>query len=255
VQLDSLDMKYTSDKALASRVVAVAEGEKGKYAELSRLGFVVGRIHQTEAGTFDRVKALVKGSGPLDMRKGVLDTVVTFNDSDPAVFDFVRELTKDADKDLSRAAIYGLKYASKRAADACKAFADGLALPNVATAAAVLIAEEGHNGGVTCDAQIDALLSDAQKRAKAGTIDDTAWPTALGYVAKNSKATDAQKKQALAVAKMIVENAKNNGYARASALGMVGDADAKAAKGYANKFLKDKDSSVASRAKSIHEKK
>lgn len=244
---------YQKDKALAERVLTAAESEKSKTVARS-LGSAAGRIKLPEVGLADRAKALGKSPTMKETRLGFFDSVQYSNSE--AFYAYTTEMAKtETDKDVRKAAMssFWTGTPSSKNAEVCQLWLDLSHDDNedFAAHAAYFAAFYPHSGG--CKAQWDTLLGDVEKRAKAGTAKAYDWAAAIYYLYGQNAATPAQKKRAMAAAKLIVENKANGGSSRARALELVGDKDP-GAKAYLAKFTNDPDFSVKSRANDLLKK-
>jgi hypothetical protein len=244
---------FRTDKALAERIVKVAEGEKSKVVA-QELGGVVGGIKHAETGLGDRIKAMAKGHEVQQMRTSLLARMLFSNGA--LLYDFVKDIAaNDKDTVVRKAAMSAFWTGTPpdKAADSCKmwlGFVDDPA-DDVSGEAAYLCAFYPQNSG--CKAEWDPLLDKIETRAKEGTVKSTQLASALFYLYKQPAASDAQKKRALAVARKIAEEKKNNGMARGRALELVAEKDPEGKK-ILEKLKDDEDVFVKARAKDLVER-
>jgi hypothetical protein len=244
---------FRTDKQLAQRIVTVAEGEKAK-AVAQELGGVVGGIKHAETGLGDRIKAMATGHSIQQMRTSLLARMLFSNGE--SLYDFVKDIaTNDKDTVVRKAAISAFWTGTPptKAADTCKMWLGFMDDPadDVAGEAAYLCAFYPQNGG--CKGEWDAVMDRVEKRAKAGTIKSTQMASAMTYMHRQAGASDAQKKRALTVAKLIAENTANHGMARGRALEFVAEKDPDAKK-FLEKLKDDADPFVKARAKDLAER-
>lgn len=244
---------FRTDKLLAERIVKVAEGEKAK-AVAQELGGVAGSIKHAETGLGERIKTMAKTHEVQQMRTSILARMLFSNGE--SLYDFVKDIaTNDKDMIVRRAAISAFWTGTPppRAADTCKMWLGFMDDPvdEVAGEAAYLCAFYPQNGG--CKAEWDAVLDNIEKRAKAGTIKSTQMASALSYLHKQAGASEAQKKRALTIARVVAENTANNTMARGRALEFVAEKDPDAKK-LLEKLKDDKDAFVKARAKELYER-
>jgi hypothetical protein len=246
--------KYQTDKALAERVMAVAEGEKAKSVARS-VGSVAGRIKMKGVGLVDRGKALFKSPTPKDTRLGFIGSAQFANSDD--FYELTKELAKsDPDTEIRDAAMsaYWTGTPSAKNAEVCALWLElshDEKNEEFAAHAAYFAAFYPHNSG--CKAEWDTMLGDIEKRAKAGTAKSSYWGSALYYLHGQSAASAAQKKRAIAIAKTMAGNKSNSANARVRALELVGEKDP-GGKAFVNKFVNDPDSYVKSRAAELVKK-
>lgn len=244
---------FRTDKQLAERIVTVAEGEKAKVVA-QELGGVVGGIKHAETGLGERIKVMAKGHPVQQMRTGLLARMLFSNGE--TLYDFVKDIaTNDKDTMVRKAAISAFWTGTPptRAADTCKMWLGFMDDPadDVAGEAAYLCSFYPQNGG--CKAEWDAVIDKVEKRAKEGTIKSTQMASAMSYLYRQSGASDAQKKRALATARLIAENTANHGMARGRALELLAEKDPDAKK-VLEKFKDDPDAFVKARAKNLAER-
>ncbi|MDI3292071.1 hypothetical protein [Polyangium sp. 15x6] len=244
---------FRNDKALATRIVVVAEGETSKTVA-QELGGVVGGIKHADTGLGERIQVMAKGHAVQQMRTSLLARMLFSNGE--TLYEFVKDIaTNDKDAVVRKAAMSAFWTGTppSRAADSCKmwlGFVDDAA-DDVSGEAAYLTAFYPQGGG--CKAEWDPLLDKIEKRAKDGTIKSTQMASALFYLHRQTGASDAQKKRALAVARMIVENGKNSGMARGRALELVAEKDPDGKK-LLQSMQEDPDVFVKRRAKDLADK-
>lgn len=244
---------FRTEKALAERIVTVAEGEKSKVVA-QELGGVVGGIKHAETGLGDRIKAMAKGHEVQQMRTSLLSRMLFSNGE--LLYDFVKDIAaNDKDTIVRKAAMSAFWTGTppNKAADSCKmwlGFVDDAA-DDVSGEAAYLCSFYPQNGG--CKAEWDPLLDKIEKRAKEGTVKSTQLASALFYLHKQPGASEAQKKRALAVARQIAGEKKNSGMARAKALELVAEKDPDGKK-ILEKMKDDEDVFVKARAKDLVER-
>ncbi len=244
---------FRNDKALAERILQVAEAEPSKTVA-QELGGVVGGIKHADTGLGDRIKAMAKGHPLQQMRTSLLARMLFSNGE--TLYAFVKDIaTNDKDAVVRKAAMSAFWTGTPptRAADSCAmwlGFVDDAA-EDVAGEAAYLCSFYPQGGG--CKAEWDPLLDKIEKRAKAGTIKSTQMASALFYLHRQPGASDAQKKRALAVARGILENKANGGMARGRALELVAEKDPDAKKLLAS-LQEDPDVFVKRRAKDLADK-
>ncbi|MRG93112.1 hypothetical protein [Polyangium spumosum] len=245
---------FRTDKALAERIVVVAEGEKSKTVA-QELGGVVGGIKHADTGLGDRIKKMAKEHAVQQMRTSLLARMLFSNGE--TLYDFVKDIaTNDKDTIVRKAAMSAFWTGTppNRAADSCKmwlAFVDDPA-DDVSGEAAYLTAFYPQGGG--CKAEWDPLLDKIEKRAKEGTVKSTQMSSALFYLHRHAGSSDAQKKRALVVARAIVENKANVGMARGRALELVAEKDPDAKKLLEKLQQEDTDVFVKRRAKDLVDK-
>jgi len=244
---------YKTDKALAERIVTVAEGEAQKTVA-QELGGVVGGIKHADTGLGERIKAMAKSHAIQQMRTSMLSRMLFTNGE--TLYDFVKDIaTNDKDAVVRKAAMSAFWTGTppSKAADSCAmwlGFVDD-SIDEVAGEASYLCAFYPQGGG--CKTEWDPLLDKIEKRAKEGTIKSTQMASALFYLHRQAGASDAQKKRTLAVARQLVENKSNSGMARGRALELLAEKDPDAAK-LLTKLKDDSDVFVQRRAKDLEAK-
>ncbi|MFO0762136.1 MAG: hypothetical protein U0359_37200 [Byssovorax sp.] len=234
---------YRSDRALAERVVAVAENEK-EPSLTGIIGFLAGEILVDQTGLLDRIRGLLKNAdGSDDLKIGVISILLQANRDSAPVFDLTREVSNEASTGTVRStalsafsAVYDL-----RPDDVCKLWvqnrenADEIIAAGAAARLTTGATWVGYSGLVwsststytvtenRCAAEVEPTLNVIEARAKAGKIAHSNWIFALRGVLRDDlkKTPPAQKKRALALAKLIAETRTNNGGARGTALRLI----------------------------------
>jgi len=241
---------FRSDKALAERIVVVAEGETSKTVA-QELGGVVGGIKHADTGLGDRIKGMAKGHAVQQMRTSLLARMLFSNGE--TLYEFMKDIAaNDKDSVVRKAAMSAFWTGTPptRASESCKmwlGFVDDPA-DDVAGEAAYLCSFYPQGGG--CKEEWDPLLDKIEKRAKEGTIKSTQMSSALFYLHRQAGASDAQKKRALVVARLILDNKANAGMARGRALELIAEKDPDAKKVLEN-AQNDADVFVKRRAKDL----
>lgn len=244
---------YRTDKALAERIVKVAEGEKSKVVA-QELGGVVGGIKHAETGLGEKIKAMAKGHELQQLRTSLLARMLFANGE--TLYDFVKDIAaNDKDTVVRKAAMSAFWTGTppNKIADSCAMWLGFVDDPveDVAGEAAYLCSFYPQGGG--CKSQWDALLDKVEKRAKDGSIKSTQLAAALAYLYKQPGISDAQKKRALGIARQMTENKDNAGMVRGRALELLAEKDPDAAK-ILEKLKDDNDVFVKSRAKDLMER-
>lgn len=252
-RLVSNGQAYTGDKALAERVLLAAERETSVTVG-REIGRAAGRIRVKETDTKERLEKLAKGHKLPELRKGVVSKMLFNNKSE--FFDVVAEMAKtEKHKGVRMAAVsaFWVGTPQGREKDTCKLWLGEVKDPKEAVSgeAAYLAAFFTMGGG--CSEHWDELLTRIEGWAKDGKLTESRFASALNYLHKQKTASDAQKKKALAVAKILIENTTNGGAARGRALQFVGEADPGGA-AYAKKYVDDKQFFVKSTAKRVIDK-
>jgi len=247
---------YRKDKALATRVVDAADKETSKVV-ISPLGRAVGGIDLASVGLIPRVQGLLESHSNADMREALASGTLFTNRDAPGVYDlFVKLARTDKDPKVRKAAAAAFWTGTPNGKhdEVCRLWLElaGDKDADLAGHSAYHCAFTSLNGG--CTGQWDALLSLIERQAKGGTVRSSFTAAALRYFYDQKKASAAQKKRALAIAKQLVENTGNDASARSTALELVGKQDP-GGKAYAAKFENDKEFFVKSAAKRIREGK
>ncbi len=246
---------YRQDAAMAKRVLAAGRAEKDSTVA-RKLGDAIGRIDVAKSGTGDEIKKMLAESSSTTLRQGIVEGVLFTNRSEGGFYDLLAKMARtEKDKTVRKSAASAFWVGgSERRDDTCKLWlelADD-ADDDLAGNSAYHASWWSSGGG--CTGQWDALLGVIEKRAKAGKVKSTFMTSALGWLQKQGKATDAQKKRALAVARTIVETASNDKMARGDSLRVIGEHDPEAKK-YAARFESDPEFFVKSAAQRIKEGK
>lgn len=254
--LSRMGQKYRTDKAMAEKVVAAADKATDKQL-VAALGKAVGNIDLQKTGLADRVKKMLESHSNVELRRTLAGNTLFRNRDVPGMFDLFVKLAK-SDKDAkvrkAAAAAFWTGTPTGKNEEVCKLWLE-LADDkdhDLAGHSAYHAAFTSSGGG--CTGQWDDLLSLIEKKAKAGEVKSSFMASALKYFYGQKKASDAQKKRALAIAKELVKNEKNDASSRASALEFVGKEDPQG-KAFAAKYENDKEFFVKNAAKRIKEGK
>jgi hypothetical protein len=248
--------KYRADTAMATKVVDAADKATDKQL-VSALGRAVGNIDLKKTGLVARVMKMIEGHANAALRQTLAGNTLFRNRDVPGMFELFVKLAK-TDKDnkvrKAAAAAFWTGTPTGKNEDVCKLWLElaNDADQDLAGHSAYHCAFTSSGGG--CTGQWDDLLSLIEKKAKAGEVKSSFMASALKYFYGQKKATDAQKKRALAIAKELVKNEKNDGSSRSSALDFIGKEDA-GGKAFAAKYENDKEFFVKNAAKRIKEGK
>lgn len=248
--------EYRKDKSLATRVTDAADKETSR-AVVTALGRAVGTIDLQATGLDVRVKTMLESHKNDALREALAGNTLFDNRDVPGMYDlFVKLARTDKVPAVRRAAAaaFWTGTPNGKNEEVCKLWLElaGDKDTDLAGHSAYHCAFTSSGGG--CVGQWDALLSLIEKQAKAGEVKSSFTASALNYFYGQGKATEAQKKRALEIAKLLVKNNKNDGSARSSALDFVGKKDP-AGKAFAAQFENDSDFFVKSAAKRIKEGK
>jgi hypothetical protein len=246
--LRSFGKAYRSDKKMSGRVLKAFEANKVVML-CNSLGGAAGGIDVEKTGMQAQIEKNIKGHALPECREALTGATLFRN---KGLYDFFIALAKESkDAKIRKAAIsaFWTGTPSDKHETSCKLWLEKMddADVKVASESAHLCA---FRGGGRCAAQYDALLSKIEARAKAGTVQGSQMAGALKYLHKQDKATPAQKAKALAIAKLIVPNEKNDAAARGRALEFLGEADP-AGKTMAAKYKDDKEFHVKNSAKRV----
>jgi hypothetical protein len=242
---------YGEDEALSRRIVDAAKAETDEHVA-NQLGSAVGRIRTDKVSFADEIKKLATDHPVERMRTGVLSTILLGNRDVDDVYDFVADLARTStDAPVRRRAVsaFWVGTPQSRTADTCKLWLE-LASDDdkeIAGEAAYLCSFFGRG----CNEEWDPLLDIVEAKAKEGAIESSQMASALEYLHKQKEASDAQKKRALAIARVLVENSENDGFARARTLRFLAKEDPKAKK-LAVSLVDDENASVKRAARDIY---
>jgi hypothetical protein len=247
---------YRKDQTMATKVVDAADKATEKLL-VAALGRAAGNIDLQATGLAPRVMKMLETHSNGELRQNLAGNTLFQNRDVPGMFDLFVKLAR-ADKDpkvrKAAAAAFWTGTPNGKNEEVCKLWlelADD-ADHDLAGHSAYHCSFTSSGGG--CSGQWDALLSLIEKKAKAGQVRSSFMAAALKYFYGQKKATSVQKKRALEVAKVLVQNPGNDGSSRSSALEFVGKEDP-GGKAFAAKFENDKEFFVKSAAKRIKEGK
>ena len=247
---------YRKDQALGTKVVDATDKATEKLL-VSSLARAAGNIDLQAAGLAPRVMKMLEGHANAELRQELAGNTLFRNRDVPGLYDlFVKLARTDKDPKVRKAAAaaFWTGTPNGKNEDVCKLWlelADD-ADHDLAGHSAYHCSFTSSGGG--CTGQWDALLSLIERKAKAGQVKSSFMAAALKYFHGQKKATDAQKKRAIEIAKVLVANASNDGSSRSSALEFVGKEDP-GGKAFAAKYENDSEFFVKSAAKRIKEGK
>lgn len=247
---------YRKDQPLATKVVDAADKATDKLLVRS-LARAVGAIDLQPVGLAPRVMKMLEEHKTAELRGGLAESTLFSNREAPGMYDlFVKLARTDKDPKVRKAAAAAFWTGTPNGKNeqVCKLW---LELANDADAdlaghSAYHCAFTSSGGG--CTGQWDALLSLIERKAKAGQVKSSFMAASLKYFYGQKKASAAQKKRALEIAKALVANAANDSSSRSSALELVGKEDP-TGKTFAAKYENDKEFFVKSTAKRIKDGK
>lgn len=245
--------EFPKNADLSKKVLAAARVEKDASR---RMGDIVGKIDVEKTKLADDIKKLLAESTNSALREGIVGGILWNNRKEGGFYDVLAALARtDKDKAVRKAAAGAFWVSgSDRHDDTCKLWLElaSDADDDLAGHSAYHCGFWSSGGG--CTAEWDALLDVVEKKAKEGTMKSSMMAASLKYLIKQSKASDAQKKRVLAIAKTLVENTANPGMSRSDGLRTIGENDPDA-KAYAAKFEADKEFFVKNTAKDIKDGK
>jgi hypothetical protein len=245
--------EFSKNAEMSKKVLAAAKIEKDASR---RMGDIVGKIDVEKTKLADDVKKLLAESTNSPLREGIVGGILWNNRKEGGFYDVLAALARtDKDKAVRKAAAGAFWVSgSDRKEDTCKLWLElsADADDDLAGHSAYHCGFWSSGGG--CQTEWDALLDVVEKKAKEGAVKSAMMAASLKYLIKQSKASDAQKKRVLAIAKTLVENDKNPGMSRSDGLRTIGENDPDA-KAYAAKFENDKEFFVKNTAKDIKEGK
>ncbi|OQB18320.1 MAG: hypothetical protein BWY17_00411 [Deltaproteobacteria bacterium ADurb.Bin207] len=254
--LSRVGQLYRKDQVLATKVVDATD----KVADsllASTHARATGNIDLSVTGLGPRVMKMLQEHSFPGLRQELAGSVLFRNSNVPGMYDlFVKLARSDKDPKVRKAAAaaFWTGTPTGKNEEVCKLWlelADD-ADSDLAGHSAYHCSFTSSGGG--CVGQWDALLSLIERKAKAGQVKSSFMAVSLKYFYGQKKATAAQKKRALEIAKTLVANTANDGSSRSSALEFVGKEDP-AGKAFAAKYENDKEFFVKSTAKRIREQK
>lgn len=267
---------FAMDKALAERVIAAANKETSE-AFAGLLGNVAGHIDVAFTGLGEPVKGLVLREGALqELQAGVLSSFLPSNVASPLAFDLTRDMALRGPSTRARnAAVTALSAAyEKRGDEVCAIWAQALKAPEeqpAANAASRLTTGAtwigySQNGWSTtssffvrenrCAKLQGATLAAIEARAKSDKLVEETWVRALDGVFRDDLhgVPAAEKTQALAIARALVEKKEHSPTLRGHALRFLVRVDP-GGKAFAVKFTSDPDAYVKTVAAELTQSK
>lgn len=247
---------YRTDAALADKVFGYVEGKLDS-ALAETAGDVAAGIDLEATNTAARAMKLMQSGADGAVRANFVGRVLYRNRKVPGLFDLVVTLAKN-DKDpmvrRKAASSFWTGTPEGKHEEVCKLWL-GLvddSDSDIAGNSAYHCAFWSSNGG--CAGQWDALLTVLETKAKAGQVKHSMMASSLKYLYGQKRATDAQKKRILDIAKIIVNNIANAEISRGTALDLIVENDPQG-RAFAEKFKDDPSSFVKSSVRRALEKK
>ena len=238
--------RYRTDKALAERIVLVAEREKSERVA-APLGAALSRVDVERTEMFDRVRAIAMKHALLALRVSLAATLAKNNLASLPAFTLTLDLVRDSEKDVRAAALGSLwQCSSRRPEETCRVWRENIDRSDDDELAAR--ASDYLTWAGACQAHFDALLDSEEKRFKSGRTNAPAFAKALGNLCEDVKATSTQKARATDLLKRMVEQKLTQKYVRSSALEAVMRCDVAGGKAFVQKFSEDDDPFVKERA-------
>ncbi len=241
--------RYRSDKALAERVVLVAEREKSERVA-APLGAALSRIDVERTELFDRVRAIAMKHALLAFRTSLAATLAKNNLASLPAFTLTLDLVRDPEKDVRGAALGALwQCSSRRPEETCRAWRENIDRTDddeLASRACDYLTWAG-----ACQSHYDALLDSEEKRFKSGRMNGAPFAKALGNLCEDVKANATQRGRATDLLKRMVEQKTTQKYVRSAALEGVMRCDAGGGKVFVQKFSEDDDPFVKERAREL----
>ena len=245
--------KYRTETEPAKRVLAAVEAEKDAGVAKS-LGAVMGLIDADKAGLVDEVLAQAKGH-PLEAMRAAYFSRTRF--SNDKVYAAAFEAAKTDQSPTVRHAAFAAFWTGTppgKKEDVCDLWLDRIKNDPTEREQAYASYLLLFNINQGCKQHYDETLTLIESRARSGKAQETQWGSSLGYLLKQKDLSPAHKARAIAVAKAIVENTANEGFARKYALEAIIEHDA-AGMAYAEKFANDGNTFVKSAVAKAKEKK
>ena len=247
---------YEGDAKLGARVVAAAEAEKDGLVARA-IARAIAEIDLSGTKLVDKVASLAQNHPVESFRAALVRSVLFRNRSATKLYKLVSQMARSEKSDDVRGSAvdaFWIGTPSGKHGEVCELWADVAAKDKVDRIADAAMRLAAQSPNARCKDKFDGLMQLAEKKAKAGTVKSSDVAHAMKYIHNHRDTPEAQKKQALGIAKTLLANSANKGMARSAALRFVGEADPKGAK-LAAKYLTDKDFFVKNAAKRIANKK
>lgn len=241
--------RYRTDKALAERVVLVAEREKSERVG-APLGAALSRIDVERTELFDRTRAIAMKHALLSLRTALAATLAKNNLGSLPAFTLTLDLVRDPEKDVRAAALGALwQCSSRRPEETCRAWRESIDRTDDEELAAR--ASDYLTWAGACQSSFDALLEVEEKRFKTGRMSSPLFTKALGNVCEDAKASSSQKGRALELAKRMVEQKTTHRLVRSGALEAILRCDSAGGRAFVQRFGDDEDPFVKERARDL----
>jgi hypothetical protein len=247
--------KAFADKALAERLVAVAEKTKASN-EMYPLGNIISHMKVAETGLFPRIKALVTStSGDPALRGAIIMYLLQTNPESEEVIGLTRETVKDKESRVNRNALeaFSMSGTDKPNEARCDFFLENIDHPDndLAGESAEYLTQPRFG----CKARFGAVLTSLEARVKAKKVTVATFVNALISMCGDKAGTPAQMKTANGLAHKLAEDKTVASSVRASAIEASVKCDPKGAKAYLGKFKKDADAEVQTTIGRLQKKK
>ncbi len=248
VHLTVLKTTYRKN-ATTSKVVLQQAREETDPTVGRVLGILVGRILLSKTQLSEPVLDLVR-NGRDSVRLGMFDDLLVWNGDQPGVRSVVEAVVRAAGPTKVRSE--AVRAIAARGLDDkdCKMLLDLMKDADAEVAGQAGYQAAGASGTAGCPKDFQSVMEEIENQSKKGVKMHQAMAGALGRIAEQGRATVGQKKQAVALARQLVETKTNPEDLRWRALEVVGERDPNA-KAFAAKYKEDESSQVKGSAERI----
>lgn len=236
---------YRSDKALASRVIAVAEAETDEQAG-GVIGGLVGKIDVDKTGLLEPITKIAKKHNVTRVRRGIVEGILFTNNRSRPTYDFMITMTNDADKDVRLEAVRAFWIGgSLSKTETCKMYEAHLSdsEPSISAKSAELMGMSRN-----CSPNYDALVAAVDRASSGPAKKESGFVSGLQKMCEDTEAKPAQRSKAATLAKALVAAKDNQVFVRKWGLRAVLACDPKGGKGFVAGYTKDKEKWVAEEA-------
>jgi hypothetical protein len=187
---------WSTDRALAGRLIAAAAAERVDHGGVIPLGAALAAIDYGKTGLWPAAKAALEGTPLARLRNAALLGLLYYNEANQEVWDWVKAKTAGPDPGDARIALLAISRPQVHKEEACKRLLELTADHRLGGDALLVMTLQSSR----CTAFVDATLASIERRMKAGTRGDgLRWPEGLLQIQQNPDATAPQRKRAAQV--------------------------------------------------------
>jgi hypothetical protein len=239
---------WSTDVALARRIVAAAAAERLNHRGVISLGVALAAIDYAQTGLWPAAKAALEATPLARLRIAALERLLYDNEANQDVWDWVKARAVGTDPGEASVALLALTRPTTRKEEACKVLLGHMADDRLGGDAFLVMTLQSSR----CTAFADEALAAIQARIKAGARGDgLRWPEGLLQLLQNPDAAAVQRKRAAQVLGSIALSPKVDPSVRVEAVRDLAEVDEAQGRALATRIFHDKDERVIAAAKEM----